>query len=313
MEANATLVSAMSTPPVEHLARAIVKPVIAAAVLLVSVHAGAQPAGPVRIGVPPWQGAEVKSAVVAGILERAGYEVETTSAAAALIFQELAEGHLDFNLSAWVPGQDEAFGRHVEAGRIVIAGENLAGAATGLAVPSSLVPDGLESLADLAGHAGALERTVHCIEPGSGANAVIDNAIDEDLYGLGDWRVVASSTEGMLTQVRRSVHRGEPVVFCAWRPHWMNVAFDLTYLDDPLGHWGGEGDTRVYTLARRGLAEDRPALFAFLERFRVDARVQSNWIHAYAQEGRPREEIAREWIDSHAARIRDWWGGARKP
>ena len=33
----------------------------------------------IRIGVPPWQGAVVKSAVVAGILGRAGFEVETTS------------------------------------------------------------------------------------------------------------------------------------------------------------------------------------------------------------------------------------------
>ena len=25
----------------------------------------------------------------------------------------------------------------------------------------------------------------------------------------------------------------------AWAPHWMNIAFELRYLDDPLSHWGG--------------------------------------------------------------------------
>ena len=270
----------------------------------------AEPGEPVRIGVPPWQGAEVKSAVVAEILRQAGYEVEISSAAAPLVFQELAQGRLDFNLSAWVPGQDGAFGPHVEAGRIVIVGENLTGAATSLAVPEQLAPEGLRSLQDLAAHADEFGRTVFCIEPGSGAMAVLDEAVDQDLYNLGDWRALASSTEGMLTQVRRSIRRGEAVVFCAWRPHWMNIAFDIRYLDDPIGHWGGAGGTRVLTLARHDLADDHPALVEFLQRFQVDAATQSDWIHAYAQENRTLETIAGEWIDSNAETVREWWQGA---
>ncbi|NBD96168.1 MAG: hypothetical protein GVY11_06815 [Gammaproteobacteria bacterium] len=264
-------------------------------------------ADPVRIGVPPWQGAEVKSAVVAEILRQAGYEVEITSAAAPLVFQELAQGRLDFNLSAWVPGQDGAFGPHVEAGRIVVVGENLTGASTGLAVPEVLAPEGLRSLDDLADHAEELGRIIYCIEPGSGAMAVLDQAVDQDLYGLGEWRALASSTEGMLSQVQRSIRRGEPMLFCAWQPHWMNIAFDIRYLDDPLGHWGGAGDTRVLTLARHDLAADRPELLGFLERFRIDASTQSDWIHAYARDGQSLDAIARQWIDGNGGTIRGWW------
>ena len=280
--------------------------VLVALLALLSGHGFSQSA-PVRIGVPPWQGAEVKSAVVTKILRQAGYEVEITSAAAPLIFQELADGRLDFNLSAWVPGQDEAFGPHVEAGRIVILGENLNGAETGLAVPDHVASSGLRSLEDLAEHAAALNQTVHCIEPGSGANLRLEQAIERDLYGLGDWRVLASSTQGMLAEVRRSIRRGEPLVFCGWHPHWMNVAFEISYLDDPLGHWGGQSATRVYTLARQNLAEDRPELVEFLKRFQIDAAVQSDWIHAYAQEDRDLEDIASEWVDAHPERIDGWW------
>lgn len=261
----------------------------------------------IKIGVPPWQGAEVKSAVVTTILEQAGYQVETVSAAASLIFQELAAGRLDFNLSAWVPGQEGAFGQHVDAGNIVILGENLTGAATGLAIPANLADSRLYSLEDLAENPDLFDRTIHCIEPGSGADAVVQKAIERDLYGLAAWRVIASSTEAMLTQVRRSISRSEPIVFCAWRPHWMNIAFDLRYLDDPLGHWGGAGDTRVYTLARRGLQSDHPRLAAFLKNFRIDAATQSAWIHAYAQQERDLEDIAREWIDAQAEQIEQWW------
>jgi len=262
---------------------------------------------PVKIGVPPWQGAEVKSAVVAEILRQTGYSVETSSAAAPLVFQELAQGRLDFNLSAWVPGQDAAFGPHVQAGRIEVVGENLAGASTGLAVPAELAPEGLDSVEDLAEYADTLGQTVFCIEPGSGAMLVLDRAIEENLYGLGDWRALASSTEGMLTQVGRSIQREQLLVFCAWSPHWMNIAFDIRFLDDPLGHWGGAGDTRVLTLARRGLADDRPKLYRFLQRFRIDAATQSNWIHDYAQQDLALETIAQRWIEANGDLIRSWW------
>ena len=282
--------------------------VCAVSLLACSVSfADAPEAETIRIGVPPWQGAEVKSAVVGEILERAGYRVETVSAAAPLIFQELAAGRLDFNLSAWVPGQEAAFGSHVEAGDIVILGENLAGAATGLAIPAGLHGELPNSLDELADESDAFQQTIHCIEPGSGADAVVQEAVDRDLYGLEQWRVLSSSTEAMLTQVRRSISRDEAIVFCAWRPHWMNIAFDLRYLDDPLGHWGGAGDTRVYTLVRRGLLSDHPRLAVFLKNFRIDSATQSAWIHAYAQQERSLENIAREWIDAQAEQIEQWW------
>ncbi|NBD95749.1 MAG: hypothetical protein GVY11_04645 [Gammaproteobacteria bacterium] len=260
----------------------------------------------VRIGVPPWQGAEVKTAVVAEILERAGYAVETTSAAAPLIFQELAAGRLDANLSAWVPGQDDAFMPLVERGEIVIAGENLDGAETGLAVPARLFAEGIRSIEDLSGHASCFDRIVHCIEPGSGANRVAGSAIEEDLYGLGDWRVLPSSTQAMLAELQRSIRRQQAIVFCAWRPHWMNVAYEIRYLDDPLNHWGGEGRTRVYTLVRQDLAEERLALMRFFERFRVTAETQSRWIYDYARSGRKAEAVAREWVDANPDRVAVW-------
>ncbi len=264
----------------------------------------------VRLGVPPWQGAEVKSAVVTELLERLGWQVEWRKAAAPLIFQELANGRLDANLSAWVPGQDDAFRPLVDEGRIRVLGENLEGARTGIAVPVETAPADLQSLADLPRFAGVLERRIHCIEPGSGANTVTNNAIEQDLYGLGDWSIVPSSTQAMLTQVGRAIRRDEPLAFCAWAPHWMNVARDLRYLDDPEGHWGGQpGETQVLTLARAGLADDAPELAKLLSRFRVDAAVQSEWIHQYARLDRERERVAREWIAANRARVESWLEG----
>jgi glycine betaine/proline transport system substrate-binding protein len=263
---------------------------------------------PVRIGVPPWQGAVVKTAVVTEILEQAGFRVETTSAAAPLIFQELAAGRLDVNLSAWVPGQDAAFMPLVERGDIMILGENLEGARTGLAVPAGIHADGVRSIHDLAARAQRFDRTIHCIEPGSGANQVAEDAVEQDLYGLGEWRVLSSSTQAMLAQLDRAQRRDEAIVICAWQPHWMNIAHELHYLEDPLEHWGGEGRTRVHTLARKGLAEDRPRLADFLERFRISAAVQSRWVHEYGREGREPRNIARDWVQANRETVEQWLG-----
>lgn len=230
------------------------------------------------------------------------------SAAAVLIFQGLARGEIDIYLSAWVPGQEKAFQPLVEAGAIVILGENLRGARTGLAVPTAAYRRGLAAMTDLGRFAAELDSTLYCIEPGSGANAVAEAAIAENLYGLGDWRVLPSSTEAMLTHVAR---RDRPTVFCAWSPHWMNEAFDLHYLEDPAGHWGGPGATRVLTLARSGLAEDHPQLVEFFTRFQIDADVQSRWIYAYAQQEEPLEGMARRWIQSHPETVRPWLAGLR--
>lgn len=263
----------------------------------------------VKIGVPPWQGAEIKSAVVAEILTALGYRIETTSAAAPLIFQELAEGRLDINLSAWVPGQDQAFQPYVDEGRIAILGENLSGALTGLAVPASLYEEGLKSLTQLDAARERFDATIHCIEPGSGAMIVAGEAVDNDIYGLGDWTLLPSSTQAMLAQVGRAIRRDESIVFCAWKPHWMNVSYNLHFLSDPENHWGQAGQTRVYTLARSGFADDHPDLAVFFERFRIDSATQSAWIHDYAREDRPAREVARAWLTEHPDFTGTWLDG----
>ena len=287
----------------------------AALLLMLLVSAAVASAEPpkVRLGVPPWQGAEAKSAVVAEILQATGYEVETVSAAAVLIFQGLGRGELDVNLSAWVPGQEEAFGPRVDSAEINILGENLRGARTGLAVPISLYQDGLRSMSDLARFAKEMDSTIYCIKPGSGANAVAESAIRDDLYGLGGWRVLPSSTQAMLTHVGRAIRRDRATVFCAWAPHWMNEAFDLHYLDDPADHWGGPGATQVLTLAWSGLPEDAPELTEFFRRFQVDAETQSQWVHAYAREDGALEQVAREWIQANLDLVAPWLAGLQTP
>lgn len=271
-------------------------------------------AEPLRFGVPPWQGAEVKTAVVTQALQAAGFDTTVVEASPGPVFEAMANGELDANLSAWEPGQEEAFRPLVETGALTVLGINLEGAETGLAVPESARRAGLRSMNDLTDFRGELDTTVHCIEPGSGANAVVAEAREQDLYGLGSWQVVPSSTQAMLAQVERAVSRDGWIVFCAWRPHWMNVAFDLHYLADPEGHWGrGSGGARVYTIVRSSLVDEAPGVVRFLRRFSVSAATQSRWVHAYAREERSAEAVAQDWLTANQERVRAWFQGVDGP
>lgn len=264
----------------------------------------------VRMGVPAWPGVEIKSAVVERILEPLGYTVKMEKASAPIIYRGLSDGSVDINMSAWSPGQRSSFGQYVEDGSVLELAENLRGATAGFAVPDYVYEQGLQSDTDIAEHADRFDRKVYCIDPGSGANEVVNTATDEDIYGMGDWEIVASSTSGMLSQVEKAVRDEEWIMFCGWRPHWMNVIHDMKYLEDPEDLWGPNGgESRVFTLANADFPEVNPDLGTFFERFQVDSSVQSEWIYQYAYEEREAEAVAREWIAANLDMVKDWVDG----
>lgn len=268
----------------------------------------------VILGVPPWGGVEVKSQVVTKILEPLGFNVEQTSAGAPIVYEGLGKGDIHVNMSAWAPGQAPTFMPHVEAGDVVRLGENLEGAVAGFAVPQYVYDSGITHARDLQENAERFDSTVFCIDTGSGANSVVNEAIDNDVYGLGDWSIVPSSTAGMLSRVGRAVNDEEPIVFCGWRPHWMNVRYDMRYLQDPEDLWGPNGgESTVYTLATDSFQETHPHLTTFFERFVIDAQVQSQWLFETGQQDRSLDTVATEWIAANLDTIEPWVEGLETP
>ena len=268
--------------------------------------------GTVRLGVPAWPGVEIKSAVVQHILEPLGYTVNVRKASAPIIYRGLADGSVDINMSAWSPGQRSSFGPYVEEGKVLELAENLRGATAGFAVPDYVYEAGLQSDTQITEYAGEFERKVYCIDPGSGANEVVKKAINEDVYGMSDWEIVASSTSGMLAQVKKTMKDEGWIMFCGWRPHWMNVIHDMKYLKDPKDLWGPNGgESRVYTLATDRYPDVNPEITTFFKRFQVDSSVQSEWIYQYAYKERKAEAVAQEWIRANMDTVEQWLDGVK--
>jgi glycine betaine/proline transport system substrate-binding protein len=72
-----------------------------------------------------------------------------------------------------------------------------------------------------------------------------------NLFGLGSFKLIESSEQGMLAEVERAMHDHAPIVFLAWDPHPMNMRFDLRYLAGGDAVFGPDsGGAAVYTNTR---------------------------------------------------------------
>ena len=101
------------------------------------------------------------------------------------------------------------------------------------------------------------------IDPGAGIMEATERAIEE--YELTDWDLVSGSGAAMTAALKKAYDKEEPIIITGWTPHWKFAKFDLKYLEDPKGTYGGEEQIR--TIGRLGLADDLPEAHQILSQF----------------------------------------------
>ncbi len=153
------------------------------------------------------------------------------------------------------------------------------------------------------------------IEAGSGVVSAAENAVKAE-YGDGqqgydlDVEVVPSSSAAMAASLESAIDKKEWVVVTGWTPHWMFAAFDLKYLDDPLGVFGSE--EAIHTVVRKGLQEEKPGAYQVLDRFHWTASdMESVMLDIYENETPP-QDAAQAWIDAHRDQVDSWIEGVEK-
>ena len=255
-------------------------------------------------GVPAWPGITVKTAIAEQLLNPLGYETSTQEIGLQVIYQGIESGDIDAFLGAWLPAQREMFDPRKESGVLIDVANNVDGAQMTLAVPEYLFEDGLQSFADLDDYRDQLDGEIHGFGAGSAASEILNNAIDNDTWGLGDWQLVDTSEVGMLSAARDAISREEPIVWVGWTPHWMNLELPMRYLEDPEDLFGeNNGESDVLTLLRGDYAEANPNIVTFFEQFTFSAEEQSWMIQAFGQEERDLADVAEQWIVDHPERI----------
>jgi glycine betaine/proline transport system substrate-binding protein len=142
------------------------------------------------------------------------------------------------------------------------------------------------------------------IEPGAGVMVATEKAISD--YGL-DIELVPSSSASMAASLKAAIEKEEWIVVTGWTPHWKFAAFDLKYLDDPLGSFGGE--EAIHTIVRQGLEEEHPQAYRLLDQFYWETSdMESIMLDIYENNADPRE-AAQRWIDQNRDKVDQWLEG----
>ncbi|MFW6271856.1 MAG: glycine betaine ABC transporter substrate-binding protein, partial [Desulfosalsimonas sp.] len=91
-----------------------------------------------------------------------------------------------------------------------------------------------------------------------------------------------------------------------WLPHWMFAKWELKFLDDPKDIFG-ENQGYIATIVRRGLKQDMPEVFRFLDNFQWgpgDIGQLMLWIQE--DQGRHPYEKAMRWIRNNPEKTDTW-------
>jgi glycine betaine/proline transport system substrate-binding protein len=228
-----------------------------AAAAFVSVAGAAEPDSCrlVRMSDPGWSDIGATTAMAGTVLSALGYEQHVALLGVQVTFYALAHNEIDVFLGNWMPAQKTLIAPFLKDGSIDVLTPNLADGKFTLAVPTAIAEQGVRSFSDLARFGDRFDHRLYGIDAGSPANDNILRMLDEHAFGLGDWSIIESSEQGMLSQVQRAQRRDQWIVFLAWEPHPMNLRFQITYLDGGDRYFGPDfGHTTINTLTRKGFA-----------------------------------------------------------
>ncbi|MGW1955157.1 ABC transporter permease/substrate binding protein [Streptomyces sp. NPDC001920] len=256
----------------------------------------------ITIGYIPWDEGIASTFLWKELLERRGFEVDTTQYAAGPLYTGVATGQIDFQTDAWLPTTHaeywKKYGKQLDD-----LGSWYGPTSLELSVPSYV--KGVDSLADLKGRADTFKGKIIGIEPSAGMMGLLKDTVLEK-YGLkGTYEVVDGSTPAMLAELKRAYAKKEPVVVTLWSPHWAYSDYDLRKLKDPEGAWGkGDG---VHTLARKGFAEENPEVGEWLKNFSMTEEQLTGLESRITKAGKGKEQDAvRAWLERNPGLVDKW-------
>jgi len=275
----------------------------AAAALLVTVGCSKGEEKKITLAYVAWDSEIASTHVVKRVLEdRLGYQVEMMQVDAGPMWAGVSDGSADAMVAAWLPTTHQSYYESFE-GQFVDLGPNMEGTKIGLVVPAYWDAQSIEDLKKPE-YADAVGRQIIGIEPGAGVMMTTEAAMDA--YGLTDWTLVESSSAAMASELLKAYQEERPIIVTGWTPHWKFAKMELKYLEDPLGVYGG--DERIHTIVRKGLDQDHPDAYQFLDRFywTPDDMAQ---VMVDIQEGMEAEEAARKWIEANGDKVDAWVEG----
>jgi len=266
----------------------------------------------VRFADVGWSDIAATTGLASTMLQGLGYNPTKTIASVPITFAGIKSKQIDVFLGYWSPTMDPIIQPFTKAGTIkVLATPNLTGAKYTLAVPDYVYQGGLKSFQDIQKYADKLNGKIYGIEPGNDGNALIKKMIDNNLYGLGQFKLVESSEAGMLVEVNRAIRDKKPIVFLGWEPHPMNVQMKIDYLaggDDVFGP--NYGEAKVLTVTPTDYDTRCPNVAKLVSNLQFTTDIE-NHVMLPIMNKTDANKAAREWLKANPAVLDKWLAGVK--
>jgi glycine betaine/proline transport system substrate-binding protein len=264
----------------------------------------------VRLSDIGWTDVTATTALVSVLLSRLGYQPQVTVLSLPVTYASMKNNDIDVFLGNWMPSQEGDRKAYVTEGSVEVIGPNLTGARYTLAVPAYTYDAGLKTFADIQRFGAQLNNSIYGIEAGNDGNRLILSMLRQNLFGLGGFKLIESSEQGMLAEVERAVHARAPIVFLAWDPHPMNMRFDLRYLSGGDTVFGPNfGGASVYTNVRAGYQQQCPNVGRLLRNLHFTPRGESQLMADIIDQHQPPEVAAAAWLAANPAIVGSWLEG----
>ncbi|MFI6701493.1 ABC transporter permease/substrate binding protein [Streptomyces sp. NPDC050509] len=235
----------------------------------------------------PWEEDIAATYLWKAVLEERGYKVNLKQFELGPMYEAMSRGQIDVQFDAWLPNAQKRYWDKYK-NDLTQLGSWYGPTTREVAVPSYV--KGVESLDDLKGRGDDFQGRIVGIEPGTEQM----NVLKEDVvpgYGLdGEYKVVDSSTPGMLAELKRAYAKKEPIAVSLWSPHWAYKEYELTKLKDPKKTFG-DGD-RLTTVAHKSFTGNYPQLTKWFKNFKLSEEQLSGLENEIQKAGTGHEEEA---------------------
>ena len=190
---------------------------------------------PIRMGVVGLSFYRVVGGVIQNVLEPMGYTVEITEGPHLDIFPELSQGNLDMLVAVWLPTghgplMDEYGNGTSELSLLYEDARFFWG------VPDYL-PEDIQTLADLARPevATQINSVIQGIGPGAGITRLSQEIMTRYNLETAGYEFRTGTPQEWVGAFQHGVDAGEGVIIPLWQPQYLNQAYEIRRLADPLG------------------------------------------------------------------------------
>jgi glycine betaine/proline transport system substrate-binding protein len=266
----------------------------------------------VRFADIGWTDVTATTGLASHLLRRLGYQPQVTVLSVPVTFASMKNKDIDVFLGNWMPSMEGDSRAYFADGSVEVVGANLTGAKYTLAVPAYTHEAGLKDFADISRFARELKHEIYGIEPGNDGNRLLLEMIKKNQLGLGKFKLVESSEQGMLAQVERAYAARQPIVFLGWEPHPMNTRFDIRYLSGGDASFGPNfGGATVFTNTRAGYLRECPNVGRLVKNLRFTLRGESEMMAGILDRHLAPEAAAEEWLKANPEAMKGWLEGVQ--